>query len=228
MPNYEARLDIRHNCPYCHLTERFPGLRISSWDTANTHVAVVTSSVPDDLRAFEEELAGYLPYATVNRQCCGLEIVIQNRDCDPDSVTALIGRLDCWCAHPTVAEGGWEKYRVYSWDKANILRLVGLVQEHGGMVRLESMRQIRLPSFTGEMLVPVENLVDGLTAKQSEVLVLALERGYFENPARISADEMARLAGLSRSTFMEHLRKAENKLLVNVLPLLRMTCCDRD
>jgi predicted DNA binding protein len=68
----------------------------------------------------------------------------------------------------------------------------------------------------------------GLTAKQIDVLTSALERGYFESPARTSAEEMARLAGLSRSTFMEHLRKAEGKLLANVLPILRMACCDKN
>lgn len=227
MPNYEARLDIRHDCPYCMLTERYPGLRISSWDNASTHVAVVTSSSQDDLEGFEEELASFLPYATVSRQCCGLEIVIRDRDIDPDAVTALISRSDCWCAQPTVAEGGWEKYRVYSWEKANILRLVGLVQEHGGQVNVESIHQVGLPSFTDEMLVPVEGLMDGLTIKQVEALIMAIERGYYDSPARISAEEMAKMTGLSRSTLMEHLRKAEGKLLLNILPVLRISCCDR-
>lgn len=227
MPNFEARLDIRHDCPYCALTERYPGLRISSWDNATTHVAVVTSEHHDDLEEFERELASYLPYATVSRQCCGLEIVIQDRDIDPGAVTALISRSDCWCAQPTVAMGGWEQYRVFSWDKGNILKLVGLVQEHGGLVKVESMHQVALPSFTEEMMVPVEGLMDGLTIKQTEALLLAIERGYFESPARISAEEMARLTGLSRSTLMEHLRKAEGKLLLNILPMLRIACCDR-
>jgi predicted DNA binding protein len=227
MPNYEARLDIRHDCPYCVLTGRYPGLRISSWDNASTHVAVVTSESQDNLRGFEEELGAFLPYATVSRQCCGLEIVIKDRDIDPDAVTAIISRSDCWCAQPTVTEGGWERYRVFSWDKGNILRLVGLVQEHGGMVKVESMHQVGLPSFTDEMLVPVESLMDGLTVKQTETMLLAIERGYFDSPARISAEEMARLTGLSRSTLMEHLRKAEGKLLLNILPLLRIACCDR-
>ena len=182
MPNFEARLDIRHACPYCALTERYPGLRISSWDNATTHVAVVTSTSPDDLAGFEEELASYLPYATVSRQCCGLEIVIQDRDIDPGAVTALVSRSDCWCAQPTVAEGGWERYRVFSWDKGNILRLVGLVQDHGGLVKVESMHQVGLPSFTEEMLVPVEGLMDGLTIKQTEALLLAIERGVLRIP----------------------------------------------
>jgi predicted DNA binding protein len=227
MPNFEALLEVRHPCPYCLLTERFDGLRISSWDNAKTHVAVVTSPREEDLEEFEAALASFLPYATVNRQCCGLEIVIQNQDCAASAVTSLMARTDCWAAQPTVAQGGWERYRVFSWEKANISRLVGLVQENGGIVKVDSIHQVGLPSFTEEMLVSVEDLTSGLTVKQLDVLLLALERGYFESPARVTAEDMARIAGLSRSTFMEHLRKAESKVLSNLVPLLRMSSYDR-
>jgi hypothetical protein len=116
---------------------------------------------------------------------------------------------------------------VFSWSKSNILRLVSLVQENGGTISLESMRQVGLPSLTEGMLVPIEGLMEGLTAKQSDILTLAIERGYYDTPARISADDMAKLTGLSRSTAMEHLRKAEGKVLMNMLPLLRMAALDR-
>lgn len=222
MPNYEARLDIHHDCPYCILTERYPGLKITSWDNASTHVAVVTSNVPGHLELFERDLGESLPYAAVSRSCCGLEVVINNRDCDPDSVTALIDQCGCWCAQPTVAEEGWEKYRIFSWDKSNIQQLVARVKANDGVVRLESVHQLGLPNFTEEMMVPVDSIFNGLTAKQAEVLTLAIKNGYFDLPAKVSADDMARIAGLSRSTFMEHLRKAEGKLLLNVLPLLKM------
>jgi hypothetical protein len=63
-----------------------------------------------------------------------------------------------------VAEAGWE-YRAFSWNKGNILRLVGLVQERGGMVKIESIHQVSLLSFTDEMLISVEGVMDGLTVK---------------------------------------------------------------
>lgn len=222
MPNYEARLDISHDCPYCKLTDRYPQLRITSWDTATMHIAVVTSPEQEDLRCFEEELSSFLPYALVSHQCGGLEVVIKDRDVDPRSVTSLISKHNCWSAQPSVAEGGWEKYRVFSWDKANLSQLVSDIRANGGVVKLESVRTLGLPSFTQDMLVPVENVLNGLTHKQVEALVTALEKGYFDSPARISADELARALGLSRSTLSEHLRKAEGRLLLNVLPILRM------
>jgi predicted DNA binding protein len=39
-----------------------------------------------------------------------------------------------------------------------------------------------------------------------------------------SADELAKRAGVSRSTFTEHLRKAEGKVMTNFFPLLKLAC----
>ncbi len=222
MPNYEARLKVSHDCPYCALTERYPGLRITSWDNASTHVAVVTSSVAGHLEGFQRELSRYMPVATVSRQGDRLEVVINNRDCDPRGVTALIAGCDCWSAQPSVAEEGWESYRVFSWDKANLYRLVREIEGAGGIVRLESVRPVGLPSFAQDMLTPAGNILHGLTPKQVEMLVSALERGYYDTPARISADDLATLMSISRSTLTEHLRKAEGRLMLNLLPILRM------
>jgi predicted DNA binding protein/DNA-binding NarL/FixJ family response regulator len=52
---------------------------------------------------------------------------------------------------------------------------------------------------------------EGLTDKQSEALQTAYYRGYFEQPKKNSADEIADALGVSRSTFLQHLRVAQRK-----------------
>jgi hypothetical protein len=74
------------------------------------------------------------------------------------------------------------------------------------------------------MLVPAENILAGLTDKQVEMLCEAFSLGYFDQPAKVTADELARRAGVSRSTFTEHLRKAEGKVMTNLYPVLRLAC----
>jgi len=56
-----------------------------------------------------------------------------------------------------------------------------------------------------------------LTERQYEVIECALEAGYFEWPREISSDELADEMGVTRATLLEHLRKAESKLLVDAL-----------
>jgi predicted DNA binding protein len=56
-----------------------------------------------------------------------------------------------------------------------------------------------------------------LTARQEEVVSVALELGYFEWPRRIKSEELAAELDISRATLLEHLRKAESKLITAAL-----------
>lgn len=228
VPNYEAVLEVRHDCPYCNITERHTGIHITAWDTTAMHIAVVSCDREEELADFQQELSASLGYEIVSRQANRLEVVIRDRDVKPDSVTSLISRCDCWCTQPSIAENGWERYRVFSWDKANLSRLVGLITAAGGTVRVGSVKQLGLPSFSRDMMVPVSNILHGLTQRQIDALMTALERGYYDSPSQISAGELARALKLSRSTLSEHLRKAEARLLLNILPLMRMAHEEED
>jgi predicted DNA binding protein len=56
-----------------------------------------------------------------------------------------------------------------------------------------------------------------LSDRQGEVIELALDEGYFEWPRETDSEMLAEELGIAQSTFLEHLRKAEKKLLVEAL-----------
>lgn len=56
-----------------------------------------------------------------------------------------------------------------------------------------------------------------LTSRQREVVEHALDSGYFEWPRAVTSEELAEELGISRTTLLEHLRKAESKLLEDAL-----------
>jgi hypothetical protein len=56
-----------------------------------------------------------------------------------------------------------------------------------------------------------------LTEKQREVLITAYKLGYYDIPRRINSDQLAEKLGIVNSTLVEHLRKAERRLLAQVL-----------
>jgi predicted DNA binding protein len=55
----------------------------------------------------------------------------------------------------------------------------------------------------------------GLTERQMDVLKTAISMGYFDTPRRASIKDVARGLKISPSTAVEHLRKAEKKVLEN-------------
>jgi predicted DNA binding protein len=59
--------------------------------------------------------------------------------------------------------------------------------------------------------------ISRLTEKQQEAISLAFRLGYFDTPRKISADELAAKLGLASSTLAVHLRRAERRLLAEML-----------
>lgn len=55
--------------------------------------------------------------------------------------------------------------------------------------------------------------LEDLTPQQLKAVNLAIERGYFEIPKKVNLEELSTQMKLSRTTFLEHLRKAEKKIL---------------
>jgi hypothetical protein len=61
------------------------------------------------------------------------------------------------------------------------------------------------------------DLLSVLTEKQRSLMVMAKDMGYYEYPRRTSTGELARAAGLSTSTVIEHLRKSEVRLMAEIM-----------
>jgi DNA-binding CsgD family transcriptional regulator len=58
-----------------------------------------------------------------------------------------------------------------------------------------------------------ESLLSKLTPRQRQILLAAYALGYYEVPRRISSDDLSMHLDLDKSTVVEHLRKAERKLI---------------
>lgn len=66
-----------------------------------------------------------------------------------------------------------------------------------------------------ELLYVKKSTFDGfnLSDQQEMVLKYAVSRGYYNWPRKISAQDLAKKLGLNKATLLEHLRKAEIKVM---------------
>ena len=71
-------------------------------------------------------------------------------------------------------------------------------------------------SFSKDFLQGVDILAC-LTDQQRKILIKAKEQGYYEYPRKIDTNTLSEIVSLSKSTTVEHLRKAENRLMSTVL-----------
>jgi len=62
-----------------------------------------------------------------------------------------------------------------------------------------------------------ESLVSRLTSKQKNALLFAHALGYYDIPRRVSSEDVSRHLNVDKSTVVEHLRKAERKLIADII-----------
>lgn len=62
-----------------------------------------------------------------------------------------------------------------------------------------------------------DSLLNRLTDKQRKTLLLAYELGYYDVPRKVDSQELANTLDLRRATVVEHLRKAEYRLLTAIV-----------
>ena len=72
---------------------------------------------------------------------------------------------------------------------------------------------VEILSLTHDSTASEDDLPYGLTTRQYEALTLALSRGYYERPRRVTAEELADELHISQPSMSDLLRRGERRLL---------------
>ncbi|MGM0592223.1 MAG: helix-turn-helix domain-containing protein [Halobacteriota archaeon] len=221
MSLYEASFRVKHECPYREISERYPDLTIREWYLDDCQVIEITApgSPTDDLLD-EIDRLGTVLHESVDD--AGLHVVTQSCLCSlEDSIIERFEAHNCLYQPPTIHRQGWEHYSVIAFDEGDIRALLGELKADRDIEVLSktAITEQRIPH---SMLAPVDQLFEDVTERQMAALRLALESGYYEQPRKTSLRELADQTAVARSTYEEHLRKAENKILTNAGQFLRL------
>lgn len=221
MSLYEATIRIKHECPYREISERHPDLTIREWPLSDCQVLEITSETTptDELRDDIDQLGTVLHESKGNE---GYHIVTQSCLCSLEqSITDRFEKHNCLYQSPTIYRQGWEHYTVVAFDGEDIRELLGDLRSDRE-IELLSKTSISEKQIPHSMLAPANQLFENITDRQLAALQLALESGYYEQPRKTSLRDLADQTAVARSTYEEHLRKAENKLLTNAGQFLRL------
>lgn len=109
-----------------------------------------------------------------------------------------------------IDEKGYEIWEVGSWEKEEISKFVKNIKKEIKDFKLLSFRQVNIDNVFFPKLMP------NLTEKQKLSLDLAIDNGYYKSPRKTNLRKLAKIMNVSLSTFEQHLRAAEEKLIPQI------------
>ena len=110
-----------------------------------------------------------------------------------------LANSECFLTDATATEGGGLEWRLLSPRRSAIEGLVKTLRGRGIAVEVAAVKSAKGAG--------------GLTDRQSRVLSLAYQLGYFEFPKKINLSALAKKLGVSKSALSETLHTGEEKVL---------------
>jgi predicted DNA binding protein len=102
---------------------------------------------------------------------------------------------------------GYEYWEVASWTKETLQSFIKELKNHMNICNIQKIEKSPLTD------IYFPNIMPKISIKQKQALGLAYLHGYYSYPRKVTLEKLAKLAKIGTSTFQEHLRKAEIKLL---------------
>jgi predicted DNA binding protein len=106
---------------------------------------------------------------------------------------------------------GYETWEIGSWDKSEVSCFLENVEKEMPYFKMLKFHEIKMDDIFFPRLIP------NLTDKQKKALELAIIKGYYNTPKKIGLRKLAKLNGISLSTYQQHLSSAEEKIIPNIL-----------
>ena len=106
---------------------------------------------------------------------------------------------------------GHEYWEVASWKREELEKFIKALKGHMDVCEIIKMENSPLTD------VYFPNVMPKLSKSQKASIELAYINGYYSYPRKINLEKLAKIAEVGISTFQEHLRKAELKLLPAII-----------
>lgn len=110
-----------------------------------------------------------------------------------------------------VDKEGYETWEVASWDKIILTKFMDNIEKDVEHIKILKFQKTKLTDVYYPHLMPK------LTPSQKRAIELAFEKGYYDFPKKINMEKLAKEMNVSTPTFCEHIKKAEKRLMPNII-----------
>ena len=218
---WEVSFRAQYDYPFIEMSGRHPGVPISMWCMWGRELLHVPTQDERELAAIEKDIgkAGRVVDKWIEAQEARIFMLRCTCDTYQQSPYNLWEPFEFFDAPPAEYRDGWGYFRVVGFEESGTRDLFRAFNKLGTteLIRKRELSLSVIPSS-----VWVNSLFSDLTAKQADALLKAHRYGYYTSPRQITTENVARGLGISRSTYEEHLRKAENQIMNALVPYLQL------
>ena len=225
---FEVSFKLQHDCPYTRFSMKHPDVRLVELCNNQVHVMEVDCPDIETFTKIEPDLKELLLWKggrilKKNFLEGNLQLIVKTCRCSKVSpnVSEIVEKNSCLPIQPETYYGGWEEYRVIGFRENDYKRMFEELTQLGPL-QIVHKKVIPEKSIRDVFAISVSSVFSELTDKQVNSLLAALEYGYYQVPKKTTAEEIASKHKVPRTTFEEHLRKAESKILRAMAPYVRM------
>jgi predicted DNA binding protein len=221
---FEVSFKARHECPYVDFSLKHPDVRVVEWCNRRTDVLEVECGDIETFNRIEQDLQRLLLWkgGKVLRKTFGEKnIQVITKTCRDShispSISGTVEKNSCLEIPPVIYYGGWETHKVMGFRESDFKKLFKDLAKLGP-AEVVSKRVYGEKSMIDTFAVSLSAAFSDLTAKQADAIATALELGYYQVPKKTTTGELALKQKVPRTTYEEHLRKAESKILRALSP----------
>ena len=211
---------------FTDLTRRFPSASIFIWCNRENDVIEIVVRKQEDYPLVMKEISGLRAriedvieeFADEQR----LYLNVSKCHCmKGDTIVRHIGKLNILNIFPNMIENGWAYHRLIIFKHEDLEELLTRFEKSGWFYKI--LRKVPFDGFVASSLtMSADALFSGLTEKQMEAVLAAHRHGYYNLPRASDVKAIATKEKVPRTTFQEHLTKAENKLIAALVPNIKL------
>jgi len=200
-----AASNVLHCCiTFADMVERFEVISMFNFTSA-AHTEVCNITLTDGINI--EDIKGDFITDLIILRNEGRDYTCLVKGMFSDEISGFIGKFDLKLEYPIIFEGGTCQFSMVG-SSEELFNIVKAARENGWGFEVLSVQKYD---------PHVSSVFSALTGKQKEILLHAYNNGYIDHPRKINADELARKVGIHKTTLLEHLHKAQKRLIGHII-----------
>ena len=213
-----AKVIIKHDCLIGNKCEKYQVSTISVPFNLYTEEGLTFSPEFHTLWGRQENIKKFISAVKRDKQLKNVEVdgnkvflVEATKNKLPVTIRSKLQQKLIWTKPIHINIKGEEHWEIASWEKKHIIDFIEETKKISKYVILESVKKGKIKDIYYTKLLP------NLTDKQKQAMTMAFEEGYYDWPKRTDFQILSQKMKVSVSTFREHLKKAEKKILPDLI-----------